>query len=82
MSGLVPIEAEIDFRSITRFYPNLKSTFDEHAIRCSHQYKAFAVENASGQRIVVVASDHSAGMNGNYRLQRVGFLPDLSILRA
>ncbi|KAH7705497.1 hypothetical protein AAVH_27291 [Aphelenchoides avenae] len=82
--GLVPTEADIDFRRVARFYPKRNSTFEEHLICCSHTYKAFAVENASDQRIFIVASINNARRNGIFRLQRVGFLSDVrvSVLRA
>ncbi|KAH7700880.1 hypothetical protein AAVH_31997 [Aphelenchoides avenae] len=72
----------IDLRNIARFYPNSTTTFDYHVMRAGDKYKAFVLENASGQRVFVVASDDQASMmDGMFWLQRVAFVPDLTILR-
>ncbi|KAH7710268.1 hypothetical protein AAVH_22438 [Aphelenchoides avenae] len=72
----------IDLRNIARFYPNSTTTFDYHVMRAGDKYKSFVLENASGQRVFVVASDDDASMmDGTYWLQRVAFVPDLAILR-
>lgn len=80
-SELAPTEDNFNFHNIARFYPDSKATFYKHVTRISDEHKAFAVENAGGQRIFVVASDEDAPEDlYEERLQRVVFVQDLSIL--
>ncbi|KAH7705499.1 hypothetical protein AAVH_27293 [Aphelenchoides avenae] len=60
--GLEASDAHVDYRNIARFYPGPETTFDKHVMRVSNVYKVSIVENSSGQRIFVVASDDNASM--------------------
>ncbi|KAH7709551.1 hypothetical protein AAVH_23175 [Aphelenchoides avenae] len=67
--------------------PDPKTLFDKYAVHADEWtdagevYKAFAVENASGQRLyVVVSGDDVSEDDDDLWLQRVAFVSDLSIL--
>lgn len=64
--GLPVCEDPIDFRKITRFYPDSKTIFHKHLAGYSDKYKAFVLENARGQRIFVLASDADASNDRDY----------------